>query len=143
MRNVTGGGGVVGGTEAYNADGHTLLIWDTLQPVMNQIGNDVGYDIREMSHVGYVTQAPNALSLIERTGIDAWSAFVDDVSNLTFATQGRESISHVDMALLAGMTGEFGFDDVNFVHYGGPERRSADWSAGRPTRSWSGVRSGR
>ncbi len=121
VRNITGGGGVVGATQAYNADpdGHTMLIWDTLDGAFPMIGRDVDYDLTEMSHVGYLTQAPNAMTLMARAGIQNWDSFVNNISDINFATQGRGAISHVGMALLGGITGAFSVDDVNYVHYGG------------------------
>lgn len=121
VKNVTGGGGVVGATEVYssNPDGHRILIWDVFDGTVPQIGRDVGYDLREMSHIGYVTQAPNALNLSTSLGIDNWNQFVDQISELNFGTQGKGSISHIGMVLLAEMTGAFSADDLNFVHYGG------------------------
>lgn len=121
VRNVTGGGGVVGATQVYNAepDGHTMTIWDTLDGTFPMIGRDVDYDLTEMSHVGYLTQAPNAITLSSDLDIQTWDEFVDAISEINFATQGRGAVSHVGMALLGGITGEFSVDDVNYVHYGG------------------------
>lgn len=121
VKNVTGGAGVVGATQAYNAepDGHTMLIWDVFDGSVPQIGRDVGYDLQEMTHIGYVTQSPNALTMMKSAGIDSWDKFTNSVSNINFATQGKGSISHMGMVLLAGITGEFSRDDLNFVHYGG------------------------
>lgn len=121
VRNVTGGGGVVGATQAYNAepDGHTMLIWDTLDGTFPMIGRDVDYDLTEMSHIGYLTQAPNALTLMSEVGIQEWETFVNNISDINFATQGRGAVSHVGMALLGGITGAFDIGDINYVHYGG------------------------
>jgi hypothetical protein len=65
VRNVTGGGGVVGATQVYNAepDGYTTTTWDTLVGSFPMIGRDVDYDLTEMSHIGYLTQAPSAIPL--------------------------------------------------------------------------------
>lgn len=121
VRNITGGGGVVGATQVYNAepDGHTMTIWDTLDGTFPMIGRNVDYDLTEMSHIGYLTQAPNAITLNSDLDIQDWDTFVDSISEINFATQGRGAISHVGMALLGGITGSFGVDDLNFVHYGG------------------------
>lgn len=121
VKNVTGGGGVVGATQAYNAkpDGHTITIWDTLDGGFPQIGRDVGYDLRKMTHIGHVTQSPNALTLMKSAGIDGWSTFTDGISEINFATQGRGAVSHIGMILLGGITGAFDRTDLNFVHYNG------------------------
>lgn len=121
VRNITGGGGVVGATQAYNAepDGHTMLIWDTLDGTFPMIGRNVNYDLTEMSHVGYLTQAPNALTLMSEVGIEEWETFVDQLPDINFATQGRGAVSHVGMALLGGITGAFDVEEINYVHYGG------------------------
>jgi tripartite-type tricarboxylate transporter receptor subunit TctC len=121
VENVTGGGGVIGATEVYNADpdGHTITIWDTLDGGFPQIGRDVGYDLREMTHIGYVTQSPNALTLMDSVDIDEWGAFTDGISDINFSTQGRGAVSHIGMILLAELTGAFSRDNLNFVHYEG------------------------
>lgn len=95
------------------------MIWDTLQATANQIGRKVGYDIREMSHIGAVTQSPNALIAMKSAEVKSWEDFVNRVSNLNFATQGVGSGAHVGMILLAEITGEFSREDLNFVHYEG------------------------
>lgn len=61
VENITGGGGTVGGSQVYKGDpdGHELMIWDTIQPVLPQIGRDVNFDIRDMSHIGSITRDPN------------------------------------------------------------------------------------
>lgn len=121
VQNVTGGGGVVGATEAWNADpdGHTIMIWSPTEVAYKQIGLDVEFEGTEYSHIGYVTQDPNALALMRSAGIEDWDGFVDAVPDLNFVTQGRGSSAHMLTVLLGGVTGEFSVDDPNFVHYGG------------------------
>lgn len=119
--NITGGGGVTGGTQVYNAepDGHTMMIWAPGEALPSQIGQDVNYDIREMSHIGFMTQTPCALILREETDITDWSDFIDNVDSLNFATQGVGTMAHVGMDIMAELTGDFSRDDLNYVHYGG------------------------
>lgn len=121
VRNVTGGGGVVGATEVWNAepDGHTLMIWAPTEAAYKQIGLDVDFEMNEFSHVGYVTQDPNALTLMKSAGISSWDEFVDSVPDLNFVTQGKGSSAHMLTVLLGGVTGEFSVDAPNFVHYSG------------------------
>ncbi len=121
VENVTGGGGVIGGSEVYNAepDGHTMMIWAPGEALPSQIGQDVNYDIREMSHIGFMTQTPCALILREETDITDWSDFIDNVDSLNFATQGVGTMAHVGMDIMAELTGDFSRDDLNYVHYGG------------------------
>lgn len=121
VENITGGGGVTGGTEVYNAnpDGYTKMIWAPGEALPSQIGQDVGYDIREMSHIGFMTQTPSALILSESAGIETWDDFTSKVGDLNFATQGVGTMAHVGMELLAELTGEFSRDDLNYVHFGG------------------------
>jgi tripartite-type tricarboxylate transporter receptor subunit TctC len=121
VENITGGGGVSGGTEVYNAEpnGYTQLIWAPGEALPSQIGQDVGYDIREMSHIGFMTQTPSALIITEDTGIETWSDFANNVGDLNFATQGVGTMAHVGMEMLAELTGDFSRDSVNYVHYGG------------------------
>ncbi|MGQ4556530.1 tripartite tricarboxylate transporter substrate-binding protein [Halobellus sp. GM3] len=121
VRNVTGGGGVVGATELSNADpdGHTLGIWAPKEAAYKQIGLDVDFDVRDWTKIGYVTQDPNELVLMESAGIDTWEQFVSSVSDLNFVTQGRGSSAHMLTILLGGMTGAFDVEAPNFVHYEG------------------------
>lgn len=119
--NVTGGGSVTGGTQVYNADpdGHTIMIWAPSEGLPSQIGQDVGYDMREMSHIGFLTQAPSTIIFREEAGIDTWDDMVSSMGELNWATQGVGTMAHVGMYILAELTGEFSPDDVNFVHYNG------------------------
>lgn len=121
VENVVGGGGLVGASKAYNADsdGHTIAIWDIFQAVTNQVGREVRYDVSEMSHIGALTQSPNAIVVMEEAGIEGWNDFADRVDELSFVTQGVGSGAHTMSILLGELTGEFSGDDLNFVHYGG------------------------
>lgn len=121
VRNVTGGGGVVGITEVLNADpdGHTMTIWAPTEAAYKQIGLDVDFRIQDFSHIGYVTQDPNALTLMKAAGIDSWDEFVNSIGDLNFVTQGRGSSAHMLTVLLGGVTGAFDPEAPNFVHYGG------------------------
>lgn len=121
VENITGGGGVTGGTEVYNAnpDGYTMMIWAPGEALPSQIGQNVDYDIREMSHIGFMTQTPSALILTESTGIETWDDFTNNVGDLNFATQGVGTMAHAGMEMLAELTGEFSRDNINYVHYGG------------------------
>ena len=121
VENITGGGGVGGITQAYNADpdGTTLTIWDAYQAASQQIGRDVSFDVREMSILGAVTQSPNALIAMNRAEVQGFDDFIDRVGELTFATQGVGTIAHTAVPMLGELTGLFSADDPNFVHYGG------------------------
>jgi tripartite-type tricarboxylate transporter receptor subunit TctC len=121
VQNVTGGGGVVGATQVWNAepDGHTMMIWAPTEAAYKQIGLDVDFRIQDYSHIGYVTQDPNALTLMKSAGIDSWDGFVESIPELNFVTQGRGSSAHMLTVLLGGVTGAFDPEAPNFVHYGG------------------------
>lgn len=121
VENVTGGGGVRGITQAFNADadGTTLTIWDAYQAASQQIGRDVPFDVREMSILGAVTQSPNALIAMNDAEVDGFDDFISRVGDLTFATQGVGTIAHTAVPMLGELTGLFSADDPNFVHYGG------------------------
>jgi len=119
--NVTGGGSVIGGTQVYNADpdGHTMMIWAPSEGLPSQIGQDVGYDMREMSHIGFLTQSPATIIFREEAGIDTWEDMISSMGKLDWATQGVGTMAHVGMLILAELTGDFYPDDVNFVHFDG------------------------
>lgn len=121
VENVTGGGGITGITQVYNEepDGYTITIWDVYQAVTNQIGRDVAYDMFEMSHIGALTQSPNAMVVMEEAGIDDWDDFLSRIDEFDFVTQGVGSGAHTMSVLLGELTGEFSGEDLNFVHYGG------------------------
>lgn len=121
VQNITGGGGLVGVTEAYNADpdGHTITMWDVYQAVTNQVGREVRYDITEMSHIGAVTQSPDAWVVMDEADIEGWNDFVNRIDEFDFVTQGVGSGAHTLPSFLGELTGEFDPSDINFVHYGG------------------------
>lgn len=120
VENVTGGGGVIGTSQVYNAepDGYTMTIYGPGQGLPPQIARDVGYDLREMSHLGFVTQTPGALVLVSENEV-TWDEFVNNVNQYTFATSGVGNTAHIGMEIMAELTGEFSRDDLNYVHYGG------------------------
>jgi tripartite-type tricarboxylate transporter receptor subunit TctC len=121
VENVTGGGGVRGVTQAFNADpdGTTLTIWDAYQAASQQIGRDVPFDVREMSILGALTQSPNALIAMNDANVEDFADFVDRIDEFTFATQGVGTIAHTAVPMLGELTGLFYADEPNFVHYGG------------------------
>lgn len=121
VENITGGGGLSGITQAYNADpdGYTITIWDAYQAITNQIGRDVAYDMFEMSHIGALTQSPNAIVVMDDADIDGWDDFLSRIDEFSFVTQGVGSGAHTMSVLLGELTGEFAGDELNFVHYGG------------------------
>lgn len=121
VENIVGGGGVNGATQVYNAEpnGHTFMIWDAYQAVTQQIGHNVSYKIREMSHIGALTQAPNCLVTMKAANISSWNDLVNRISEVNFATQGVGSISHTSAILLGELTGAWSQNDMNFVHFGG------------------------
>lgn len=119
--NVTGGGGVTAATQLYNAEpnGQTIMIWAPSESLPSQIGRDVGYDIREMSHIGFLTQSPSTIILREEAGVDTWDDLASKMPDLNWATQGVGTMAHVGLYIMAELTGAFSVDDVNFVHYNG------------------------
>lgn len=119
--NITGGGGVNAATEVWNTDpdGHTIMIWAPGESLPSQIGQDVAYDLREFSHIGFLTQTPCAIIFREEVGIDTWDDMVASMADLNWATQGVGTMAHVGLFLMAELSGEFPSDDVNFVHYAG------------------------
>lgn len=119
--NITGGGGVNALTEVWNEDpdGHTIMIAAPGENLPSQIGQDVAYDLREFSHIGFLTQTPCAIIFREEAGIDTWDDMVAGMADLNWATQGVGTMAHVGLFLLAELSGEFPADDVNFVHYAG------------------------
>lgn len=121
VENVTGGGGTVAGSQVHNADpdGHEFMIWDTIQPVLPQVGRDVNYDIREMSHIGSITRDPNCLIASESAGIEGWDDFINRIDEFNFGTSGIGASYHMYPILLGELSGAYDPDDLNFVHYGG------------------------
>lgn len=121
VENITGGGGLSGITQAYNEDpdGYTITIWDVYQSITNQIGRDVAYDMFEMSHIGALTQSPNAIVVMDEADIDGWDDFLARIDEFGFVTQGVGSGAHTMAVLLGELTGEFAGNDINFVHFGG------------------------
>lgn len=121
VRNVVGGGGVTGAVQVYNAqpDGTTIMIWDIVQSVSQQVGRNVGYDIKKMSHIGAVTQAPNCLITMKSAGISGWDDLRENIGELGIATQGIGSGAHIGIVLLGSLTDAWSQKDLKFVHYGG------------------------
>lgn len=121
VQNVVGGGGVKGATQVYNVqpNGYTFMIWDAVQAITQQIGRNTGYKIREMSHIGALTQSPNCLITMNSANISGWNDLINRSGDVNFATQGVGAISHIGVVLLGQLTGAWSPDDINFVHYGG------------------------
>lgn len=121
IENVTGGGGTVGTEQAYNAepDGYTLLTNDSFQTIPHEVGRDPGFSLRDMTYLGVISQDP--LGMVGSTDLDisGFDDFVDQVPDLTFATQGRGSAGHLHPIVVGELTGEFSQEDIDFVHYEG------------------------
>ncbi|WP_416841261.1 Bug family tripartite tricarboxylate transporter substrate binding protein [Haloferax sp. DFSO52] len=138
IENVTGGGGTVGTEQAYNAnaDGYTLLTNDSFQLIPHEIGRDPGFSVQDLSYLGVISQDPIGLTASTETDIADFDDFVDQIGDLTFATQGRGSVGHLHPIVVGELTGQFTEDDLNFIHYEGVgagltgmERGEADLAA--------------
>lgn len=138
VENVTGGGGTVGTEQAYNAepDGYTLLTNDSFQLIPHEIGRDTGFSVQDLSYLGVISQDPIGLTGSTDLEINGFDDLVDQIGDLTFATQGRGSVGHLHPIVIGELTGEFTADDLNFIHYEGVgagitgmERGEADLAA--------------
>lgn len=121
VSNVTGGGGINGATKTYNAspDGHTFMIWDVYQSLTQQMARDVEFDILEMSHIGAISQEPNAMVVTDEADVDNFDDFIGKMGELNFATQGSGSAAHTMAALLTMFIDDVSPEDPNFVHFDG------------------------
>ncbi|SEH64162.1 Tripartite-type tricarboxylate transporter, receptor component TctC [Halopenitus malekzadehii] len=121
VENRPGAGMIVGTGSAYNSasDGHTMVTAEVLNLVSGQIGSDVEYDIRDMSHIGAISQEPNAFVMMDQADVETWDEFVNAAPDLNFATNGRGSNVHINPLALGEMTGEYSPESLNFVHYEG------------------------
>jgi tripartite-type tricarboxylate transporter receptor subunit TctC len=119
--NVEGGGGVTGTTEVYNAesDGQTFGIYDSYQGTSQMIGQDVTFDITEMSYIGGITNTPGAFVVTDEADIDDWDDFVNRIDEFNFATQGQGSYGHTAVGILSLYMDGVDEDDFNFVHFDG------------------------
>lgn len=122
VENVPGGGTLTGIQQAMNSDtdGHTMAIWEGFHAANFHVGRDnLGFDIREASHIGVMTQSPFSVIVMDRTGITSWDDLVANISDYNIATAGRGSFPHTSWLILGELTGEFSREDMNFVHYDG------------------------
>lgn len=121
VRNVTGGGGVTGirSVDESDPDGHTFMLANIYGMITRQVGRETEYDTREMSHIGALTQAPNALVTMKSAEVAGWDDLVDRIGELSFATNGIGQIGHTGVMLLGELTGLFSASEANFVHYQG------------------------
>lgn len=121
VENIPGAGMIVGTGEAYSAesDGHTMVTAEVYNLINGQIGTNVAYDLEKMSHIGVVSQEPNAFVIMDQAKIETWSDFKEKATEINWATNGRGSNVHINPILLAEMTGEYSSDELNFVHYEG------------------------
>ncbi len=138
IKNVTGGGGTVGTEQAYsaNADGYTLLTNDSFQLIPHEIGRDPGFSVQDMSYLGVISQDPIGLTGSTDLEIESFQDLVDQIDDLTFATQGKGSVGHLHPIVIGELTGAFSQDEINFIHYEGVgagitgmERGEADLAA--------------
>lgn len=121
VENRPGGGTSTGTSEVYraNPDGYSMLFLDALLPLFHQVGRDVDFDLREMSHIGSLVRDPNCLLATEEAEISGWDDFANRAEDLRFGTAGVGTGYHIYPFLLGEMTGVYDTDNLSFVHHDG------------------------
>ena len=121
--NKTGGGGVIGTAEVFNAkpDGYTIGLTIVNAMILNQLTASVPFDMRKFEMLGgpslYTrTIYSNPKSLPD---VKTWKDVLDKIYKLRIATYGFGSTAHL-APLVAGYVSKL-FDPakLNFVHYKG------------------------
>lgn len=135
IENRPGAGMIVGTSSAYqeDPDGHTMVTAEIYNLVSGQLGTDVEYDLRDMSHIGAISQEPNAFVVMDQSGVETWDDFTSNAPDLNFATNGRGSNVHINPLILGEMTGELPTDQLNFVHHEGTGETLAGLERGDAT----------
>jgi tripartite-type tricarboxylate transporter receptor subunit TctC len=121
--NVSGAGGLVGSQQLYNAepDGYTIGIMNTMGLAVNQVVNEVDYDINNYTWLGQVAVSPDVLAV----PVESPHQTLDDLKaagSLTMAITGFGSVNFVNAIL--SMT-EYGIDITPIPHQGSREAITA------------------
>jgi len=121
--NVSGAGGLIGSQQLYNAepDGYTIGILNTMGLAVNQVVNEVDYDINNYTWLGQVAVSPDVLAV----PADSPHQTLDDLIEagaLTMAITGFGSVNFVNAILSMS---EYGIDITPIPHQGSREAITA------------------
>lgn len=120
VNNVTGGGGLIGIRQVFDAepDGHRMGFTSTDNAVPIQIAND-DLSFLDATPIGTLTSAPSVALLHEDVTAETWDELVDILPDINIATAGFGTAPHLLWVILGALTGEYDPDELNFVHYSG------------------------
>jgi tripartite-type tricarboxylate transporter receptor subunit TctC len=121
VEHITGGGGLAATQAAYQAEpnGYTLLHMYPSQIVIGELFMDVNFDGSAFEHIGIISQDPFSIAVRSDLEIEGWEDFVNRIDEFTFATQGVATNGHLDPIVIGELTGAYGPEQTDFVHYEG------------------------
>lgn len=121
--NKTGGGGVIGTAEVFNAkpDGYTIGLTIPNAMILNQLTASVPFDMRKFEILGgpslYTrTLYSNPKSLPD---VKTWKDVLEKIYKLRFATYGFGATAHLAPLVVGYVSKLFDPAKLNFVHYKG------------------------
>ncbi len=124
-QNRAGAGGQIATEEVYNADpdGYTNMIVNVSDFAINQLQEDVDYDLREMTWLGQVAEDLRGIGVAKHTGITTFEEYVEAVQNeeLSFYSPGPGSGQVIVPAVLGVVSGLYPAENVtnNVITYDG------------------------
>lgn len=123
-QNVEGAGGIIGTEQVYNAnDAHEVLIANVSDFAINQIQDDVEYDLAEMTWLAQIAEDLRGIGVANHTGITTFEEYVEAVQNeeLNFYSPGPGAGQVIVPVVLGEVSGLYPAENVtdNVVTYDG------------------------
>lgn len=134
VQNVEGAGGQIATEQVYDEDpdGYTNMIVNVSDLALNQLQQDVAYDLREMTWYAQTAEDLRGIGVGAHSGIETWDEFVEAVSNdeLRFYSPGPGSGQVVVPGVLGELSGLYTANNVI-------DKPSCTTAAGRHSRGCS------
>ena len=121
--NKTGGGGVIGTTEVFNAkpDGYTIGLTIANAMILNQLVASVRFDMRKFEILGGPSLYTRTIYSNPKSvpDVKTWKDVLDKIYKLRLATYSFGSTAHVAPLLVGYVSKLFDPAKLHFVHYKG------------------------
>lgn len=124
-QNRAGAGGQIATEDVYNADpdGYTNMIVNVSDFAINQLQEDVDYDLTEMTWLAQIAEDLRGIGVADHTGITSFDEYVETVQNeeLRFYSPGPGSGQVIVPAVLGELSGLYPAENItnNVVTYDG------------------------
>ncbi|MDH4267128.1 MAG: tripartite tricarboxylate transporter substrate binding protein [Deltaproteobacteria bacterium] len=121
--NKSGGGGVIGTTDVYNAkpNGYTIGLTILNAMILNQLTSEVKFDMRKFEILGGPSLYTRTVYANPKSvpDVKTWKDVLSKIHELRIATYGFGSTAHVAPLFVGTVSKLFDPSKLHFVHYKG------------------------